>query len=179
MKVLFVYPAFERHAQAHPELLRWVPCDEYLGPPSLGIANMAAVTPVDVEIEYIDDRIYDDEQAGWPEADLVAISSFTPGATRALKLGDYFRKLGVTTVLGGIFASMMPDEASAHFDTIIIGEGDSVWPQVIRDFNAGELKPRYVSQNDCSLEDLPPPRLDLYLDKESGAFCVDERRLGG
>ena len=33
MKVLFVYPRFERHAQAHPELLQYVPMNEYLGSP--------------------------------------------------------------------------------------------------------------------------------------------------
>ena len=57
MKLTFVYPAFQRHAQAHPELLDSVPCDEYFGPPSLGIASLAAVTPPEWEVSLFDDRI--------------------------------------------------------------------------------------------------------------------------
>ena len=45
-KILFVYPRFERHADSHPELRRFVPMNEYLGSPSLGISTMAAITPM-------------------------------------------------------------------------------------------------------------------------------------
>jgi hypothetical protein len=52
VKVLFVYPRFERHADSNPELRRYVPMNEYLGSPSLGIAAIAAVTPGDVALEF-------------------------------------------------------------------------------------------------------------------------------
>ncbi|MEK6612789.1 MAG: hypothetical protein AABZ29_08385 [Gemmatimonadota bacterium] len=58
-KVRFIYPRFQRHAEAHPELLDAVPCNEYFGPPSLGIAYLAAVTPPDWQVEFRDDRIED------------------------------------------------------------------------------------------------------------------------
>jgi hypothetical protein len=58
MKVVFIYPAFERHAQSHPELKYCVPCNEYIGPPSLGIASVAACTPKGIHVEFIDDRIH-------------------------------------------------------------------------------------------------------------------------
>ena len=57
MKILFVYPRFSRHAEAHPELKQWVPINEYLGSPSLGIATIAAITPDDIELEFRDDRL--------------------------------------------------------------------------------------------------------------------------
>ncbi len=87
MKILFVYPRFSRHAEAHPELREWVPMNEYLGSPSLGIAAIAAVTPSEVEFELRDDRL---SPADVPtDADLVAFSFFTPAATRALELAGW------------------------------------------------------------------------------------------
>ena len=173
MRVLFIYPSFERHAQAHPELLDWVPCDEYLGPPSLGIANVAAMTPPEVEVIFEDDRLRDPAQP-WPEADLVAMSVFTPAATRALSLADQFRARGTKVVLGGIFPSLIPEEAQGHADALVIGDGEAVWPQVIRDAQAGELKPRYQAPAGFPLEHLPPPRLDLYLANETDRFRPDD-----
>ena len=173
MKILFVYPAFERHAQSHPELLEWVPCNEYLGPPSLGLANMAAVTPADVEVAFIDDRLRE-EGAAWPEADLVAMSVFTPAATRALELADMFRARGTKVVAGGVFPTLMPDVVGAHVDAVVQGEGDFVWPELVRDAQAGRLRPRYDGTAGGPLETLPPPRLDLYLASECDAFRPDD-----
>jgi radical SAM superfamily enzyme YgiQ (UPF0313 family) len=173
VKILFIYPGFERHAQAHPELLQWVPCDEYLGPPSLGIADVAAVTPKDVEVAYVDDRLRD-SSAGWPEADLYAMSVFTPAATRAFAIGDELRARGARVVMGGVFPSLMPDEAAAHADAVVIGEGEAVWPEVVADARAGALRPRYQSPIGAPLGELPPPRLDLYLGAENDRFRPDD-----
>jgi radical SAM superfamily enzyme YgiQ (UPF0313 family) len=149
-RILFVYPGFERHAQAHPELLEYVPCDEYLGGPSLGIANLASVTPPDFEVAYLDDR--DTPLTLDAEADLYAFSFFTPAATRALALSDMLRSAGRKTVAGGVFPSMMPDLVGQHFDAVVVGEGEGVWPQVLADARAGELKPRYQQSEPFDLK---------------------------
>jgi radical SAM superfamily enzyme YgiQ (UPF0313 family) len=172
VKILFVYPRFSRHAEAHPELRQWVPMNEYLGSPSLGIAMMAAVTPDDIELEFRDDRL---SPADTPtDADLVAFSFFTPAATRGLELARYFRELGKRTVAGGIFPTMMPALCEAHFDAVVVGEGEPVWRQVLADFRAGALKRRYQAPETPAIDELPLPRVDLYLAKESGAFQPDD-----
>lgn len=173
MKILFVYPRFQRHAEAHPELKQWVPMNEYLGSPSLGIAAIAAVTPDDVVLEFRDDRLSPADRP--TDADLVAFSFFTPAATRALELAAYFRGLGKKTVAGGIFPSMMPDLCAAHFDTVVVGEGEPVWHQVLSDFRKKTLQPRYLSPSIADLCDVPLPRVDLYLEKETkGLFEPDD-----
>jgi len=170
-KILFVYSGFQRHAQSHPELLKYVPMNEYIGSPSLGIATIAAVTPKDWQIEMRDDRL---ERADRPtDADLVAFSFFTPAATRAFELGDYFRAQGKPTVAGGIFPTAMPDEAAPHFDAVVTGEGEGAWPEVLRDFEAGALKKRYASR-EVPLSQLPQPRLDLYFTQEGPKFMPDD-----
>jgi radical SAM superfamily enzyme YgiQ (UPF0313 family) len=175
MKVQFVYPSFERHAQSHPELLKCVPCNEYLGGPSLGIASIAAVTPPQVEVAFHDDRVKPltlDVQA-----DLYAFSFFTPAATRAFELADMLRAQGRRVVAGGIFPTMMPEVAAKHFDAIVVGEGEGVWPDLLADAARGQLKPRYEQTEPFDLSKLPPPRIDLYVNAESPDLHPDDYPL--
>lgn len=176
MKILFVYPRFARHADAHPELREVVPMNEYLGSPSLGIAALAAVTPDDWEIEFRDDRVAD---AGAPtDADLVALSFFTPAATRALELADHFRAQGHTVVAGGIFPTALPDEVAPHVDAVVVGEGERVWPRLLADLRAGALAPRYQGDEERpDLAALPPPRTALYFDAEREGARPDDYPL--
>lgn len=174
MKVLFVYPRFARHAEAHPELKAWVPLNEYLGSPSLGIAMVAGTTPPEWEVEFRDDRL---QSAARPtDADVVAMSFFTPAATRAFELARYFKEQGKKVVAGGIFPTMMPELAEVHFDAVVVGEGEPVWRQLLADFQAGALKPRYRASAPCDVNVLPQPRVDLYLAQEdkNGTFCPDD-----
>ena len=171
MKVLFVYPRFARHAEAHPELRTWVPMNEYFGSPSLGLAMMAAVTPQGWELEYRDDRMASAD--GPTDADLVAFSFFTPAATRAFALAKAFRAQGKTVVAGGIFPTAMPDECLKHFDAVVTGEGEAVWPQLLVDFKRGALKQRY-SQPLASLDGVPTPNLSLYFNAERDGFVPDD-----
>jgi radical SAM superfamily enzyme YgiQ (UPF0313 family) len=175
VKICFVYPSFERHAEAHPELRRFVPANEYIGPPSLGIASVAAATPKRHAIELIDDRVqrFDPEH----DADLFALSFFTPAATRALEIGDELKARGKKVVMGGIFPTMMPDEAAPHCHSVVVGEGETVWPQVLADAERNELKPRYQAASPTALETQPPPRVDLYLDNERDGYRPDDYPL--
>ena len=172
MKLLFVYPRFSRHADHHPELRDYVPMKEYLGSPSLGIASIAAATPDEWTVEFRDDRL---TPADAPtDADLVALSMFTPAASRGLELARYFRGEGKTVVAGGIFATMMPEEVCKHADAAIVGEGEAVWPQVLADFAAGELRSVYGPSEPCDLAQVPLPKLSLYLERESEFFRPDD-----
>lgn len=172
MKALFVYPRFQRHADSNPELRALVPMNEYLGSPSLGIAALAAVTPPGWEIEFRDDRLAPAD--GPTDADLVALSFFTPAATRAFDLARSFRAQGKPVVAGGIFPSLMPEEAAPFFDAVVIGEGEPAWPRLLGDFEAGALRPRYVCDEEVDVAKLPLPRVSTYIEAERGAFRPDD-----
>ena len=173
MRIRFVYPRFQRHAEAHPELLEHVPCNEYFGPPSLGIAQLAAVTPDEHVIDFRDDRL-EDVGLDDDDVDLVAISCFTPSAVRGMELADAFRARGKTVVMGGVFPSNRPDEVGEHADAVVIGEGEGVWRRVLDDAAHGELAPRYECVAYVDPRTLPLPRLDLYMEKEGGGFSPDD-----
>ena len=176
MRIQFIYPSFERHAQSNPELLQFVPCDEYLGGAGLGIASIAAVTPPDVEVAFHDDRLEPFPVDG-PKSDLYALSFFTPAATRAFELSDALRAAGHKTVCGGIFPSMLPDEAQKHFDVVVVGEGEGAWLELLADFQNGELRPRYQSREPFDVQKLPPPDVDLYVKNESPTLRPDDYPL--
>ena len=71
-----------------------------------------------------------------------------------------YREQGITTVIGGIHASMMPDEAINYCDAVVIGEAESVWPKLLEDFESGNLKKRYTGEW-TDLKNLPIPRRDI------------------
>ncbi len=110
--------------------------------PSLGLLTVAALTPPDIEVEYIEYDALPDEDA-LKRFDLVGISSFTARIDAAYALADRYRALGVPVVLGGLHVSLMPDEAAAHADAIVTDGAEGAWPQLIEDFRAGRMKPRY------------------------------------
>jgi radical SAM superfamily enzyme YgiQ (UPF0313 family) len=102
----------------------------------LGILTVAACTPkgVDVEIvdEYFDDVPYD------TDADLVALSAKTSCVTHAYAVAARFKAQGKPVVLGGIHASLRPQEALEHVDFVVTGEAELVWPQFVEQFRKGE-----------------------------------------
>src|SRR5438876_9189315 len=57
-------------------------------------------------------------------ADLVAISAITSTAPQSYRLADRVREAGVLAVMGGTHVSFMTDEAMAHADYVIRGEGE-------------------------------------------------------
>ncbi|MGI9391162.1 MAG: B12-binding domain-containing radical SAM protein [Boseongicola sp.] len=111
--------------------------------PSLGLLTVAALTPPDVEVEYVEFDELPDEGAQLERFDLVGISSFTARIEATYRLASRYRAMGVPVVLGGLHVSMMPDEAQAHADAIVVDGAEGAWPQLIADFRAGCMKRRY------------------------------------
>ena len=48
-------------------------------------------------------------------------------------------EMGAKVVIGGIHASMVPEEATRYADAIVVGEAEGVWPKVIEDYENGRL----------------------------------------
>ncbi|NOY50507.1 MAG: B12-binding domain-containing radical SAM protein [Chlorobi bacterium] len=128
--------------------------------PPLGLAIVAALTPDDWEIVLKDENFEDFEHE---HADLVGITSFTSTVTRAYEIADEYTSRNTPVVLGGIHASMLPDEALRYVDVVAVGEAESTWPRIIADFENGELKKTYSGEL-INLKDMPRARHDLYHD---------------
>jgi len=154
MKILLISPAYRT------KLLENI---RVLALPPLNLLTLASHTPESFEVELVDEAVskVDFDQP----ADLVAITCMTPLAPRAYEISAQFRKRGVPVVLGGIHVSMAPDEAQQYADAIVVGEGETLWPQLLKDFAAGAMKPRYVLDKHPDITDLPPARRELLTGK--------------
>jgi radical SAM superfamily enzyme YgiQ (UPF0313 family) len=127
--------------------------------PQLTMPLLAAWTPNHWEVSHTDEIVQrvDFEKP----VDLVGITANTPAAPHAYELAAEYRRRGVSVVIGGPHATLLPDEVAQHADAVVVGEGELVWPGVLKDFEHGELKRIYRS---CPIPDLgkmPAPRWDL------------------
>ncbi len=129
--------------------------------PSLGLLTLAGLTPDTYEICY--HEIADLKKL--PELpldfDLVAISTFTAQFYEACEVADHYRIRGVPVVMGGITVSSLREQAAQHCHSLIVGEGELLWPELLADFERGALKPCYVNRGEFNLADAPMPRFDL------------------
>ena len=125
-------------------------------PMSLGI--IAALTPKHWDVEILDENF---EQFEYKEADLVGITALTSQVTRAYEIAQVYNKNNIPTVMGGIHVSMMQEEAIKFANSVVVGEAESVWKNVIDDFENKKLKQIYKGKLE-SIVNSPQPRIDLY-----------------
>lgn len=129
------------------------------GPPQ-NIFSTAAATPQDVEIEMADETI-GMKTNFFSQAELVAIFMSTPDALRAYEIADKFRAKNKTVVLGGLHTKFMPAEAAEHADTLLIGEPEEIWEQLLGDYKKGRLEKKYERTTSFDLSKLNPYPIDV------------------
>lgn len=149
--------------------------------PSLALLILAAETPRDVEVDYIevaDVNTCDPATLGY---DLVALTSYTAMAYEMYDLADRFRAAGVPVVIGGLHASFAAEEAKQHADAVCVGEGETLWPRIVEDFRRGgaaALQPFYreAAPGRYDLAQTPMPRYDLLLGRRYNRITVQTVR---
>jgi len=129
--------------------------------PSLGLLTLAGMTPRRHEVVYRDIEQFDDlDQA--EQFDLVAISTFTAQAPEAYRVAEHFRERGCLVVMGGLHVTTLPEEALAHCDAVVAGEGELCWQRVMNDAERGALAGVYYSQpEEFDLREAPMPAFEL------------------
>lgn len=131
----------------------------------LTLTTLASLAPRELDIEFV---IHDEGIEDIPEdidADLVAMTVITGSAKRAYALSKRFRERGIPVVLGGPHVTLVPHDAEPHADAIVTGYAEESWPQLLRDFAAGQMKRRYVQSPALALEKLPFPRREMLAGK--------------
>ncbi len=109
----------------------------------LSLMVIAGLTSSDWKVTIIDENLGMPDYPSLHRPELVGITAFTSQANRAYEIARYFRRQGIRVVMGGIHATMCMDEVLEHVDSVVTGEAESVWPQVLSDARRGCLKRRY------------------------------------
>ena len=141
----------------------------------LALPTVAALTSGKHEVILLDDNV-DDIDYDEP-VDLVGVTAMTCYVNRAFAIADEYRKRGVPVVMGGPHATLAPFEALEHVDTVVIGEAENVWNDLLTDFEAGEMKEVYRGVDaKPTLKDNPAPRWDLVPSTDYLFFGVEATR---
>lgn len=161
MRLLLINPCNRLSSMVKVKENRW---NKYRVWKPLGLLVLAALTPKDWDITVVDENLGPADYAGMPPPDLVGITSFTSQAPRAYEIASMFRARGVPVVMGGIHASMCPEEASKRVDAVVTGEAEGVWTQILDDVRRGSLKPLYEGSH-ADPKTIPLARHDLLAGK--------------
>lgn len=130
--------------------------------PSLGLLTLAGMTPDNFDLGYLEVRDIRTLPGLAGDFDVVAISSFSAQIKEAYQLADRYRAAGTQVVLGGLHVTALPHEAMQHADAIVIGEGESLWSQLLADLRNGRLNPVYDARSmQFDLADAPMPGYHL------------------
>ena len=146
MKILLVLPAAE-HLRVTDDR---VPKRKMLRFSVLSLTTVAALTPRNHDVAICDENVQPlDFDA---RCDVVGITFMTALAPRAYEIADEFRRRGKIVVAGGFHATFRPEEAAGHFDAVVIGDAEGLWPRVLDDVAArpaGAILPRGRAAGPC------------------------------
>ncbi len=157
MRLYLINPSNPSVSSVNLEDSRW---NRYRVWKPLGLMVLAGLTPREWDVSIVDENVGVPGYPSMPRPDLVGITAFTAQANRAYEIAAHYRRLGVPVVMGGIHATMCVDEAVERADSVVTGEAEGIWAQVLQDAQHGRLKRRY----DGGLADMKafcPPRHDL------------------
>lgn len=131
-------------------------------PLQLGI--LAALTPKDIEVVMYDDRL---ENIPYDEpTDLVAITVETFTARRSYEISEEYMKRGVKVIMGGIHVTLIPEEVKEHCDSIMIGDAEDKWEEMLEDFKKNKLKKEYKCNPVCIPQKGVMTRRDIFEGKK-------------
>jgi radical SAM superfamily enzyme YgiQ (UPF0313 family) len=130
--------------------------------PSLGLLTLAGITPKHHDIHYVEIPDLYAEENELEDFDLVAISSYSAQINEAYDLAMRYRAKGVPVVMGGTHVTALPHEAQKYCTSVILGEGEPVWLEVLEDAEHDKLKLFYDARKlDYDLADAPMPAFEL------------------
>ena len=117
---------------------------------------------VQICIETIEDIPWD------TDIDLIGIGSMGHSIIRGIEIAKKFKELGHTVVMGGYMASLVSEEVKQYCDSILIGDAEGYWSDMLNDYLDDNLKDFYYKK----IETLstPLPRYELVTSKNIGDF---------
>ncbi|MEW5801892.1 MAG: radical SAM protein [bacterium] len=152
MKIVLISPRtgmYRYKTGAFSLFLRYAP---------LNLVTLASLVPGELKgrVEIYDESVEHIKREDI-SADIIGLTAITGSSLRAYAYADYFRSKGITVVMGGPHATLMPHEAKEHVDAVVIGHAYQTWPQLLRDFTHNNLKEFYYPPGCIDFSTIPHP----------------------
>lgn len=153
MKIALLSPAgaMHRHSGNFGKSLHYAP---------LTLTTLAA----GIDRKYSNDiKIFDETIESIPldiDADIIGITTITGTAPRCYKYSEFFRKKGIPVIMGGTHPTLMPYESTQYCDSVVIGQGEFLWDEILKDFKNNNLKKIYNGHKPYEKK-YPIPKRDL------------------
>ena len=130
-----------------------------LGYPAISLATIASLTPDRFNVRLVDEA---NEPVPYGEGcHLALIVGLTHHIPNVYNIADRLRSEGTKVILGGFHVTVLPDESLEHADSVILGEAEAIWEEILDDFTRGNLKKKYIGR-ETDLDLLPDMRRDLF-----------------
>lgn len=143
--------------------------------PNLSLLTIAGLFPDAYDLTFIDED-HGEEISFSAGYDLVVVTGMTQQINRAYEICLKFRESGSYTIIGGIHASIYPDEASQYADTVIVGEGEEAFRSFLIDYENRAARPLYRATSFVPLTQSPAPRYDLLNTSLYSAYSIQTTR---
>ncbi len=120
---------------------------------------LAGLTPLSDDVVVVDDKVQRIPYEG--DFDLVAITTTTGSANRAYEVSRKFRERKIPVVMGGFHSTLHPADTLLHADSVVVGEAENVWGELLDDCRRGKIKSLYKAEQPSDMKSLPRPRYEL------------------
>ncbi|MFH1113420.1 MAG: B12-binding domain-containing radical SAM protein [Pseudomonadota bacterium] len=160
MRALLVQPRFAQSFWSFDEALKLLGKKQLVAP--LGLITVAALLPQDWELKLVDRSFQDIDDGLWQWADVVMISAMVSQRDCLTDVVREAKHRGKQVVVGGPFASSLPDElVQMGVDFIFQGEAEDGLDSLVQALLDGSPKGVFEERSKQNLSRSPIPRYDL------------------
>lgn len=145
MKLTFIFPQ-QAYKKKEPSLCTWFGIE----PPT--IAKLKSLVPEEFECSFYDERFEKINFSKPTDLVLITINTFT--AYRGYQIAKYYSDKNIPVVMGGLHASLCPEEVSNYANSVIVGEAETILNEMLEDFKQGKLKTFYCAKERSNLCDV-------------------------
>jgi radical SAM superfamily enzyme YgiQ (UPF0313 family) len=146
--------------------------------PCLALLILAAATPDEHDVRYFEAHDAQRLPEGLFDCDLVAISALTAQAFEAYSVARQLRDRGIVVAMGGLHASVLPEEVAQYVDYVFVGEGERIWPEFLLQLPGRPTKQiwRASESGRVDFQNTVLPRYDLLKEGNWNRFPVQTTR---
>lgn len=113
-----------------------------------------------IEVKIIDELAGQNVEQGLKECrpDIAGLTSTTLIAPDAYRIADFCKRKGILTVMGGVHATILPEEALQHVDIVVKGEGEQAMLDIVKQgITSGIVSRPFIA----NIDEIPEPARHL------------------